>query len=142
MPYNRFIKPSFTLSKRHWYNQWNKFLNKNEMDRFKSYTEYSELLNAFSDAITDSAIESQGGVYLDGVGYFCNLLIPKKMKELKHGELNLHNPYVHLPTFFGQKSTPFVNWRADRAYNKRYKQMLSKSLKSGKRYKSHYNQIN
>lgn len=112
---------------------------------------HSKIVRAFYKEIADNMIESSGGVFLEGFGYFVNLMNPKKtvvnMKR-KWAKKDLYlNPHtksrvfhpVFLPITYHFKLKLFI---MDRMFNRDLKTRLKNKLISKMKYFNHYGILN
>lgn len=109
--------------------------------RIKGRQEMADLFNCFFETISEQLLELEGGVSIEGLGYFFIWRIPKKMTYCIPGgdtyEIDLYNNhtdnYMYAPQFIPLKKNRV--WSMDRYFSVVFNQKLSKALRSGKRYK-------
>ena len=106
---------------------------------------YKKVISEFYKKIGDALVESEGGVYIKGFGYFTVMMYPKKyivrVPYNTDGFANFKTSnYLYVPTFFGQSGkNPLLNlWVMDRTFSRRaVKSRIHKALVAGKKYKTY-----
>ena len=128
------------------YTSYKKFSKKfPKSDRIIGRDNVGKLHKVFWEIVGEMLVESTGGVYLKGVGYF---FILKTVKKAKHNlsmfkttdfiTFNLHTDgYMFNPSFLPYKNSPFGFWSIDSSFSHGIRKELSKKLRSGYLYKMH-----
>lgn len=107
------------------------------------YKNYTTIVNAFFKNLADKIIESDRGVFIEGLGYFGVCLHPTKRTTSKaftnEGLTELQNlktdGMVYTIAFVPiNKTDSLKNWVMDYTFNNKIKHKLSKKLKAGKKY--------
>jgi hypothetical protein len=106
---------------------------------------YRKIIRAFYAKIAVYLVKEVGGVFIKNLGYFTNLVHPKRyhiqVVYNKEGYSNFRTDNrIVTPSFFGMSpGNPLFNfWVMDRAFSAKFvKSELHKSLESGKKYKTY-----
>lgn len=99
------------------------------------YNYFKKSIDEIFAIIARMMVESEGGVYISGLGYFCFVKYPKKCKDRKN-----KNKYIilkkerYFPYFFPDKR--LKSWTMSEAFNFRIYYLKSKS--ESKEYKLHF----
>jgi len=109
--------------------------------KIKGRQEMADLFNCFFETIAEQLIELEGGVNIEGLGYFFIWRIPKKMSyyipSAEAHDIDLFNHhtdnYIYAPQFIPTKKNRV--WSMDRNFSFPLKQELCKALKEGRKYK-------
>lgn len=106
---------------------------------------HSKVITAFYKKIADKMVESEGGVFIDNLGYFTVMQYPfKEVNKAPYADqehfFNFHSdnkPYH--PMFIGiaRNKYLFNIWTMDRTFSRRrVKKPLSEAIKAKKKYKT------
>lgn len=122
------------------------YFNKNSKlatrDNVSHYVEHGKIISEFYKVVSEQIVEKEGGVFLDGLGYFGVIQqFQKKATYYDHSKnkisLNtktdnkIYNlAFVPIP----KRNSFFKTWVFDYSFNRRTKSELSKNLKEGKKY--------
>lgn len=124
-----------------YYRKRAKFRNK---DNTKNLQDWRRIVIKFYDKIGDNLVDSEGGVFIKGLGYFSVIVYPKKVyaKSIfnKDGFANFHTDnYIFMPTLFGfAKGYPLLNfWSMDRTFVSKIKEGIYNKIMAGMRYKTY-----
>ena len=115
------------------------------IENTRTLANYRTIIRAFYAKIATNLIEEVGGVFIKNLGYFTNLVHPRRYHMMvpynKEGYSNFRtNNKIVTPAFFGMSpGNPLFNfWVMDRTFSANFvKSKLHKALKSGKKYKTY-----
>ena len=103
-----------------------------------------ERITKMCEILSDSVLDSEGGVYVDRLGYFFMWMLPRKRmfgiikKEVGLVEgFNSHtDQHIYVPVFYPvhPRQGKLRGWSMDRKFHRRIKKGLSERLKSGWKY--------
>ena len=106
---------------------------------------YRKIVVSFYDKIAENMIESKGGVFIGGFGYFVVLLNPiRKVQRPTYNKetfyLNAHsNSRVYHPTFIPMTTNYDLQFFVmDRAFTRGVRRRISEKLKLGHKYRNHF----
>jgi hypothetical protein len=108
---------------------------------------HSKIVSSIFKKASESLIENKSGVFLDGLGYFCVMMYPKRMllrkKYSKTGEKFFNretNNYPYSPQWIhSMYPKRFFIWTLDRTFSESsIKEPLCKKLKEGMKYVMEY----
>jgi hypothetical protein len=112
--------------------------------RFKHRDEYQRFVRLFFKEVAKQLVDSVGGVYLKGIGYFGVLMLPEKTQlKYRFGGISNFNPhtdnYTYRLTFYPEQraNTMLPLFGMEREFIMGVKKRLVRNLKSGVRYKTH-----
>lgn len=104
--------------------------------------EIREFSKAFFEKVADALIETEGGVYIRGLGYFFVWLIPRKIAFDKYigGEYlgsgyNYHTDMHPISPMFYPQYPQFAYFSMDNTFSDRVKKGVSRNVFKGKKYK-------
>jgi len=108
---------------------------------FENREEFKSVVKEICKVISERIVNSEGGVLIQGLGYFFNWKVPNKKGytitrtggsiEKKY---NLYGAkHMHLPTFL--PSEELEGWSMDGTFNKALKRRLRDNLYQNKQYK-------
>ena len=109
----------------------------------KDHTLFKRAIGAMFEVISDKLVEVDGGVYLEGIGYFGVLMSPKKKKKAmsvfnpnKNDYSAIKKQYKYTPYFFGNIGYGyFKDWTMSMSFDAHY---LKRIRKSKVKYKLYY----
>ena len=119
-------------------------------NKVKTLKEWRKINKTIWEEIGKAIIESDGGVQVEGIGYFAVWMNPNKQKEyfntkdgisLGYNDHTDHHTY-HLsvfPRLGGLKS--LCSWSMDRTFNRSITRPISSNLKKGKKYYFKYSLV-
>lgn len=116
--------------------------NMSKKHRLEDREQFLIFIREYFKTIKENVIESQGGVYLDRVGYFYNFMIPYKMTtDFKKNELFYFNTdlYRYFPTAIFVNKLHF--WTMDMSYAPDTKKGIVEQLKKGKIYHNYVSSL-
>lgn len=111
---------------------------------------HPKIVSTIFKKVAERMIENKSGVFLDGLGYFCIMMYPKRMllrkPYSKTGEKYFNaetNNRPYSPQWFhGMYRNRFYIWTLDRTFSETsIKDPLCEKLKSGKKYVMEYKLI-
>lgn len=111
---------------------------------------HSQIVSAIFKEVAEKLVENKSGVFMDGLGYFCIMMYPKRMmlrkKYSKTGEKFWNaetNNYPYSPQWLhGMYKKRFYIWTLDRTFSETsIKKPLSMRLKAGKKYIMEYSLV-
>lgn len=115
----------------------------------KDRTELFRITSAICKKVADNITEKEGGVLMDGLGYFTIWMNPRKQVYTADREggkkktmINYHTDgYIYHPEFFAHINprSPLRYWTMDRTFNRNINRTLAKKLRQGVKYKFYYN---
>lgn len=119
--------------------------NFRKIENTRTLSDYSKIVTAFYTEIGNAMVESEGGVFIKNLGYFSNIVHPKKqvvkVPYTKKVFANFKTKnYLYLPTYFGfAKGRILLNfWAMDRTFSrKKIRARVHKALVSGVKYKTY-----
>ena len=125
------------------YNAYRYYLDNSKIANrqdIENYVEHGKIISAFYELAGEKLVESKGGIFLEGLGYFG--IIQEMKKKLTHdrktGLLKMNpktdNIIYNIAFVPISKDNFFRPWVFDYAFSGKVKQALAKSLKSGKAY--------
>ena len=104
----------------------------------KHYVEHGKILAELYNIIGEKIVESEGGVYINGFGYFGVVQAQKGRTYKVYGEKKLNPATENIIYKIGfvpiSKNNNLKPWVFDSSYYKSIKQNLKKALRSGKKY--------
>lgn len=107
--------------------------------RIKGRDNYTNFAKEFLNTIFDEMLERQGGVFIKGLGYFFNYMIPEKRAMVQTGKAPKYyfhsDLYHYFPVFLGDRH--LVHWTLDRVFTRTYIEKFKERLESGKIYKNY-----
>lgn len=116
--------------------------------------ELMKIVHAILKKTADKLVENEGGVLLDGIGYFFVWAIPKRQGEISRRFVNgnelryLYNHqtqgYVYTPLLLTnalKRNELLQPWSMDYTFSAVIKKKLAVNLKAGKKYKMYYSLI-
>lgn len=105
----------------------------------KHYVEHGKILAQAYEIIGEKIVESEGGIFIEGFGYFGVVQASKGMyRDAPHLQKKLNPATDNIIYRIGfvpiSKNNNLKPWVFDSSYYKSIKQGLKKALKSGKKY--------
>lgn len=101
----------------------------------KDHTLFRRTIGAMIREIADMMIEADGGVYLEGLGYFGVIMSPKKSRKrlsifntFKNNYESIKKKYRYSPYFFGDiDRRNFRDWSMSSSFNLQFLKKVRKS---------------
>lgn len=130
---------SVSLESREAYNFY-KEKRKRAVKGINEYNLYRKAISGLFTVVKDMMVESQGGVYLEGLGYFCNVAYPTEWKggNIKSKSLfqKLRKYQYYFPHFV--PDVEFKDWTMSDSFEEKLKRKLnSQEIK----YKLHFDLV-
>jgi len=112
------------------------FFKKNRKRKCKGINQYNLFVKAVSGIfyeIKRQLVNSEGGVYIEGVGYFCNILSKPKVRKIRSPKklADFKKDHYYFPVFF--PIDRFKMWSMDYTFSFH----TEKAIRWNKRYKCH-----
>lgn len=125
----KFIK-SLDLTTREAYNFYREH-RKSPSKAIDQYNYYVKAIRGLITTLEDMLVESEGGVYIDQLGYFCNLYLGTAIvdREMVGYKFSRQNRYVkvHKYTPYFKAHKDFEGWMMDRTFSQKYRLKLRES---------------
>ncbi len=104
-----------------------------------NYVEHGKILSKYFEKISQKIVSSEGGVFIEGMGYFSGVVDTLKDFTPYLGKSILLNRNTSGYKFFLifipiSKDNILREWVADASFSKTTKKFFSKALKEGKKY--------
>jgi len=105
-----------------------------------NYVEHGKILSRYYELIGEKLVDSTGGVFIEGMGYFGAVIDPKITVVSYFGQEKLlinkqTSGYNYMLTFVPiSKDSVLREFVADNSFSKKVKKAFSASLKAGKKY--------
>ncbi len=120
---------------------------KSQTNKSIDYVTWKKVISTILEVTSEKLLEKVGGVYLEGIGYFCHWMTPVKrtVRTFTNGKKVLNsnffsNTYWYNTAFFGdvEKYNPLKGWSLDKTSSEKIQKGLYKELRAGKKYKFYY----
>jgi len=112
-----------------------------------TYERYTKSVGAMFTEIRNMMLEAEAGVHLEGLGYFCFIMNPRKTRKKlpscsphKTDFEYLKKKHKYYPYFFGYQVYS-VKWSMSMAFKTTFNYDLKQAVKSGRRYRMIYTQL-
>jgi len=112
-----------------------------------TYERYTKSVGAMFTEIKNMMLEADAGVHLEGLGYFCFIMNPKKTRKKlpkcsphKNDFEYLKKKHRYYPYFFGYQ-TYSVKWTMSMAFRITFTYEFKQTVKAGRRYRMIYTQL-
>lgn len=105
-----------------------------------NYVEHGKLISKFYDKVGEKLVESSGGVFIEGLGYFGAVIDPKINITSYFGQDKLminkstSGYSYHLAFIPIAKDNLLREWVADKSFSLKVRKAFSAALKAGKKY--------
>lgn len=120
-----------------YYRDNNKYRN---VDNTPDYVKHGKILSRYYELIGEKLVESDGGVFIEGLGYFGAVIDPVIKITSYFGQdkllinKNTSGYSYHLAFIPISYDNALREWVADNSFSSKVRTAFSKALKSGKKY--------
>lgn len=100
-------------------------------EKVKDFIDHGKIIVDFYKEVANSLCEQEGGVYIEGLGYFGIACVYKtfKKKSLKTRRMVIGEQYIFKPLFVGTSST-FLSWTMDNAFIRSLAKKITQKVKT------------